>query len=61
MSRYSDLKNLVDGVEADFAKFHDGGVDAAGARVRKAMLELRKLADSIRKEVQEIRNSRKGG
>ncbi|MCY4158514.1 MAG: histone H1 [Bacteroidetes bacterium] len=60
MNRYNELKTLVDGIEADFTKFHDGKVNVAGTRIRKAMLELRNLASEIRKEVQEERNSRKG-
>jgi len=59
MNRFSEMKAIVDGIEADFTKFHDGKVNAAGTRVRKAMLELRNLASTIRKEVQEERNSRK--
>lgn len=61
MNRYSELKTIVDGIESDFTKFHDKEVDAAGARVRRAMLDLRNLANTIRKEVQEERNSRKAG
>ena len=60
MNRYNDLKVIVDGIEADFTKFHDGN-NAAGTRVRKAMLELRNLANEIRKEVQEEKNTRKAG
>ncbi len=61
MSRYSELKSIVDDLESDFNKFHDKNVDAAGARIRRAMLDLRNLANVIRKEVQEERNSRKSG
>ncbi len=59
MNRFSELKAIVDGVEADFTKFHDGGVNAAGTRVRKAMLQLRNLANEIRRQVQEEKNSKK--
>ncbi|MCY4001674.1 MAG: histone H1 [Bacteroidetes bacterium] len=58
MNRFDELKTLVDGSEADFSKFQDGN-SAAGTRVRKVMLELRNLANTIRKEVQEEKNRRK--
>lgn len=61
MNRFSELKGIVDGIETDFSKFHDKGVDAAGARIRKAMLDLKNLADTVRREVQKTRNSRKSG
>ena len=60
MNRFDELKALVDGSEADFSKF-EGGNSAAGTRVRKAMLQLRNLANAIRKEVQEEKNNRKAG
>ncbi len=56
MSRYEELQALVAEAEDDFDKFYDKDVKAAGTRVRKSMLELKKLTDTIRKEVQEIKN-----
>lgn len=58
-NKYSELKGIVDGIEADFGKFYGQGVNAAGTRIRKAMLNLRNLANEIRKDVQEQKNSRK--
>lgn len=56
MSRYEQLKTLVESLEEDFGKFYEGGNKAAGTRVRKGMLELKNFAQDVRKEVQEIKN-----
>ncbi len=46
-------------MEADFTKFYDKKVNAAGTRVRKHLQELAKLSKDVRKEVTEVKNSRK--
>lgn len=56
MARFDELKELVHGAEEDFAAFYDKGNKAAGARVRKAMQELKAMAQDIRVEVQKIKN-----
>lgn len=58
MKRYEQLKSLVESLEADFEKFYDGGNNAAGTRIRKGMQEMKNLAQEIRLEVQEIKNSK---
>lgn len=58
MDKYNELKAAVEAMEADFKKFYDDGNGAAGTRVRKGMLELKKFADATRKSVQEIKNSK---
>ncbi|MCH6234297.1 histone H1 [Cognataquiflexum rubidum] len=57
MSRFSELKDLVLGLEGDFEKFYDKGNQAAGTRVRKGMQDLKNLAQEIRTEVQEKKNA----
>ncbi|MDA1268488.1 MAG: histone H1 [Bacteroidetes bacterium] len=57
MSRFSDVKNLVMNLEADFEKFYDKGNQAAGTRVRKGMQDLKNLAQAIRTEVQSKKNA----
>lgn len=57
-NRFEQLRDLVMGLEADFGKFYDGDNQAAGTRVRKGMQELKNLAQDIRKEVQDIKNSK---
>lgn len=56
MKRFEQLKELVDGLEADFAKFYDKQNSAAGTRVRKGMQDLKNIAQEIRIEVQDIKN-----
>ena len=51
--RFDQLKSFVEDAEADFDKFYEKGNKAAGTRVRKAMQELKTLAQDIRVEIQE--------
>lgn len=51
--RFDELKRFVEDAEADFDKFYNKGNKAAGTRVRKAMQELKTLAQDIRVEIQE--------
>ncbi|MCH8960374.1 MAG: histone H1 [Bacteroidetes bacterium] len=53
---YEALKAKVDEIEEDVQKFYDKGNNAAGTRIRKAMQEVKALAQGIRKEVQERKN-----
>jgi hypothetical protein len=55
MSRFQELKDLIGTFEKDFIKFYDKGNKSAGTRVRKAMNDLKRKAQEIRKEVQEIK------
>ncbi|WP_111669864.1 histone H1 [Algoriphagus litoralis] len=57
MSRFSEVKDLVMGLEADFEKFYEKGNQAAGTRVRKGMQDLKNLAQEIRTEVQNKKNA----
>ncbi len=58
MERFEQLKQLVMALEADFVKFYDKNNQTAGTRVRKGMQDLKNLAQSIRNEVQETKNSK---
>jgi hypothetical protein len=60
MSRFSELVELVQSFEKDFIKFYDKGNKSAGTRVRKSMNDLKRKAQEIRKEVQEIKAQDKG-
>lgn len=53
MSRFDEVQGHLDAAKEDFEKFYDKGNKAAGTRVRKAMQELKSLAQDIRLEVQE--------
>lgn len=59
MSRFTELKDLLNTFEKDFIKFYEKGNKSAGTRVRKNMNELRRKAQEIRKEVQEIKATSK--
>ena len=55
-NRYQELQALVAGMAGDFEKFYKDGNKAAGTRVRLAMQELKNFAQTIRTEVQSIKN-----
>jgi len=59
MEKFEKLKGIVSAIEADAQKFYDGGNGAAGTRVRKAMQDLKSLAQDIRAEVTEMKNKDK--
>ena len=59
MEKFEKVKELVSAIEADATKFYDGGNAAAGTRVRKAMQDLKVLAQEIRAEVTDKKNSDK--
>ncbi|MHC2993372.1 histone H1 [Pontibacter sp. HJ8] len=56
-NNFSKLKDLVMSMEADFEKFYDKNNAAAGTRVRKGMQDLKNMAQDIRKEVQDMKNT----
>ncbi|WP_412467455.1 histone H1 [Pedobacter sp. KLB.chiD] len=53
------MQEVIASVEAVVTKFYDGGNAAAGTRVRKTMQDLKVLAQEIRAEVTEKKNSAK--
>ncbi|MGB5874883.1 MAG: histone H1 [Bacteroidota bacterium] len=59
MDRLQELKDLVASFEKDFVKFFEKGNKSAGTRVRKHMNELKRKAQDIRKEIQEIKGQAK--
>ena len=60
MEKFNTLKSLVLGIEEDAKKFFDKKNSAAGTRVRKAMQEIKVLAQELRLEVSEIKNQDNG-
>ncbi len=56
MKKFAEVKALVAALEADVDKFYNKSNSAAGTRVRKGMQDLKKLAHSIRLEVQATKN-----
>lgn len=59
MNKYEDLIQAVQNLHVDFEKFYEKGQAAAGTRLRKGLSELRKLAQDVRKDVQEVKAQRK--
>ncbi len=55
--RFNELKNLINGLEADADKFYNKGNSAAGTRVRKGLQDVKNLAQAIRLEIQEAKNT----
>jgi hypothetical protein len=60
MNRFSEIKDLIMSLDGDFTKFYEGGNQAAGTRVRKGMQDLKTISQSIRSEVQEMKNKAAG-
>ena len=58
MEKFSKVKELLASVEADAEKFYNSGNNAAGTRLRKAMQELKGLAQEIRTEITETKNAK---
>jgi len=58
MKKFTKLKELVAAAEADAGKFYNAGNSAAGTRTRKAMQDLKALAQEIRNEVTEKKNAK---
>jgi len=57
VENFKKLETLVTTAKEDADKFYNGGNKAAGTRLRKAMQELKGLAQEIRVEVQDKKNA----
>lgn len=55
MESYDNLRRLVESVDEDINKAK-GGNKAAGTRVRKAMQDIKSIAQEVRKEVLDVRD-----
>lgn len=51
MSEYTQLKELVEDLGNDFLKFHEKNVKKSGTRLRKSLMDIKKLVDKMRKDV----------
>jgi|TARA_Y100000296_G_scaffold42510_1_gene48929 hypothetical protein len=56
-NRLEQLIALLESTREDHNRFFDRGNNAAGTRVRKAMQEVKALAQELRLEVQDAKNS----
>lgn len=59
MSRREQLNSHVAELEEDMIKFYDKGNKTAGTRARKKLQDIKKLAQEIRLEIQDFKNSGK--
>ncbi len=58
---YQKLFDHLKTMEQDVEKFYVKGQAAAGTRVRKGLSELKKLAQDMRNEIQDLKTQRKEG
>ena len=54
-STFDELQDAINDCQTDVTKFIEGN-NSAGTRVRKAMQEVKRLAQDIRVEVQDQKN-----
>ena len=59
METFNQIKSLIESLEKDASSFFEKGNKSAGTRVRTGMQELKKLAQTLRVEVQEAKNAKK--
>jgi hypothetical protein len=55
-NRFSEVRDMIHNLEADFEKFYGKNNKAAGTRVRKGMQDLKNLAQDIRMSIQKSKN-----
>jgi len=56
MENFEKIQELLERTQPDVTKFLNGN-KSAGTRIRKAMQEIKSLAQNVRSEVQQIKNS----
>lgn len=59
MEKLEQLSQILEAAKADGAKFYEAGNASAGTRLRKAMQDLKAIAQAIRAEVTEVKNQSK--
>lgn len=57
METLAQIQEVLNAVQADATKFFENGNKAAGTRVRKAMQEIKNLAQVVRTEVSDKNNA----
>jgi len=57
MGTFEKMKALLDATQPDVDKFDSNGNKSAGTRVRQAMQAVKKLAQEVRIEIQEVKNN----
>ena len=59
INKFAEFTAIIEAMEADFEKFYDKEVGAAGTRVRKHCQDLAKLCKETRNDVTAVKNARK--
>lgn len=57
--KYAAIKNFLQTLEPDVQKFYEKGQAAAGTRLRKGLSDLKKMAQEMRNEIQDVKTQRK--
>ena len=57
MEIFDNIKEIMAEAEDDVSKFYEKGNKAAAVRIRKAMQDIKKLAQELRTHVQETKNN----
>jgi len=57
MNRYQELLDLIQTFQKDFEKFYEKQNKSAGTRVRKHMATLKRKAQEIRNEIQDVKRT----
>ncbi|HEX6981959.1 MAG TPA: histone H1 [Balneolaceae bacterium] len=57
MSRYDEMNSMLEELEPDINKFYEKGNKAAGTRARKTLQAMKKKAQEIRLEIQDMKNN----
>ena len=59
--KYNQIIEFLKTLETDVEKFYVKGQAAAGTRVRKGLSDLKRMAQDMRNEIQQIKAERKAG
>ena len=57
MEIFDNIKEIIAEAEDDVSKFYEKGNKAAAVRIRKAMQDIKKLAQDLRIHVQDTKNN----
>lgn len=57
MENYTKIKSLIESMSKDVDAFYTKGNKSAGTRVRSACQDLKKLAQELRIDVQQVKNT----
>jgi hypothetical protein len=57
MENYTKIKDLIESMSKDVDAFYVKGNKSAGTRVRSACQDLKKLAQELRVDVQQVKNT----